>query len=464
VQADVSLLVRVTSRLVPGQHQVQALMKPFGMGDNGAEITIIVQAPPGLGPAEPLQQALHVPAAGDSDPIRFAFHPVETGPFRIRVSAFAGGTFLANLVVEVSVEPSARPVEPRTMTAGLGSLAAQPGEVTLQVRLDEGRYSFQLLSSSYLFEPVIAAALTAKPTMFVERTLDSLRAMAGGHSRYSPGNARTWMEETGIGLWNDMVPELIKEQFWQLHSSIASFSIASGNDPIPWELLYPLSRSHEEAGFLVEQFPVLRRAYGQCRSSVLSLGPAFWVVPPDSPVNAEEEVEALQRKLASGITGAVSDLDKLIALINAGTAGLLHFACHNTFAADKGSSIAMRGGPFIPTLLNRAVTTRSLAARSPLVFINACRSAGAAPHYTQLLSFAGHFMAAGAGAFVGTLWDVPSDRACVFAEAFYDALRGATTFGPAMLEARQATATALADPTWLAYTAYGDPAAHVSAH
>jgi len=93
------------------------------------------------------------------------------------------------------------------------------------------------------------------------------------------------------------------------------------------------------------------------------------------------------------------------------------------------------------------------------VFINACRSAGAIPKYTKLMGWAEQFMAAGAGAFIGTLWAVRSDSALTFAEAFYDALLTGQTLGQAVRTARLTTAANVADPTWLAYTVYGDPAA-----
>ena len=311
---------------------------------------------------------------------------------------------------------------------------------------------------------MLAEALTAQPGEAVERTLATLRAMADRRSGYSAGNARRWMREAGIGLWNNMVPGLIKEQFWQLRSSISSFSIVCGRDTIPWELLYPLSTSGEDAGFLVDQFPVLRRVYDQRRSRHLSLGPASYVVPPSrSPTNALDEVAALQRKLGAE-ANAIGDLETLMSLIDSGDFGILHFACHNTFKADAGGSlVSMDGGPFVPALLNGAVTTRALAARSPLVFINACRTVGAVPEYTQLLGWAGQFMAAGAGAFIGTLWAVPSDSARVFAEAFYDCLKASRTLGTAVQGARQAVAYDTADPTWLAYSIYGDPTATVTA-
>ena len=146
--------------------------------------------------------------------------------------------------------------------------------------------------------------------------------------------------------------------------------------------------------------------------------------------------------------------------MESGGVGLLHFACHNTFRVEAGgSSIMMGGGPFVPALLNRSVTTHSLARRNPLVFINACRSAGAVPEYTRLIGWAGQFMSAGAGAFIGTLWPVRSGSALTFAGAFYDALLAGETLGVAVRTARLATAANVSDPTWLAYTVYGDPAA-----
>ncbi|MEK8105131.1 CHAT domain-containing protein [Micromonospora sp. M12] len=99
-------------------------------------------------------------------------------------------------------------------------------------------------------------------------------------------------------------------------------------------------------------------------------------------------------------------------------AGATHFACHNTFSSD-GSFIDMDGGRFKPALLAEASIRKLLEETGPLVFINACRSAGAAPTYTKMLGWAQQFMASGAGAFVGTLWAVRSDSSVRFATAFY---------------------------------------------
>lgn len=78
--------------------------------------------------------------------------------------------------------------------------------------------------------------------------------------------------------------------------------------------------------------------------------------------------------------------------------------------------------------------------------------------YTQMMGWASQFMAAGAGAFLGTLWPVRSSRASSFAEAFYAVLMTGEDLGQATLTARKA-AKDDADPTWLAYSCYGDPTA-----
>jgi CHAT domain-containing protein len=108
------------------------------------------------------------------------------------------------------------------------------------------------------------------------------------------------------------------------------------------------------------------------------------------------------------------------------------------------------------------VTRSTLAGRNPLIFINACRSAGTTPEYTRMTGWAQQFMAAGAGAFVGTLWAVRDDGAGRFAEAFYGALRGGRPLGEAARAARQHASQDSTDPTWLAYTVYGSPAAYVT--
>jgi hypothetical protein len=264
-----------------------------------------------------------------------------------------------------------------------------------------------------------------------------------------------------MNLWSEMVPTLIKEQFWQLRGAMECLSIASGNDVIPWELLYPVSGDNDD-GFLVEQIPVLRQVYDQQRSRRIGIKPAHFVVPEKSPSNALDEVAAIGRHIGAPIgSPPIDDLSVLLKVIKSGEAGLVHFACHNNFRHDAGGSIIeLRNGRFIPVMLSEARLRNTLAHRRPLVFINACHSASEVPQFTQMMGWARQFMAAGAGAFLGTLWDVESHSAAAFAEAFYAQFAAGAALGKATQHARLAAkATRRGDPTWLAYSVYGDPAA-----
>jgi CHAT domain-containing protein len=158
----------------------------------------------------------------------------------------------------------------------------------------------------------------------------------------------------------------------------------------------------------------------------------------------------------------ISRLKPLQDLIVSGDFGLLHFACHNTYNPVGGSSIKLGTVQFTPTLMSTAVINEVLARSAPTVFINACRSAGLNATYNRLDGWASKFLEAGAAAFIGTLWAVSDGAAREFAQELYGSLQGGSPLGEAVKCAREAAARQPDDPTWLAYTVYGDPRATLS--
>ncbi|MFF4845412.1 CHAT domain-containing protein [Streptomyces collinus] len=455
----VSLVVRVPFGADDDDGGVSAPLDGFRPARDGSPLTLIVRAPAGLDPQGPLEHTLLVPPFGAPAPVRFAFLTREPGLHRVRVSAWAGGTFLTEIGMEVSVERDGPYAVGPPSAADMGGMRAHPGEVTLLVDRVGDQYTFRLISDRCIYGAVLAQALTAAPEAAAERAYAMLQRLAAGRGEYSGAHARRWMKETGVGLWTEMVPDPIKEQFWQLRDHITAFSVASEHDVLPWELLYPIAPGRDE-GFLVQQFPVLRNSLGRPRSSALPIGEPHYVVSARAPVNGDSEIESIRRILGTGTV--VDTLDGVLTVIDAGTTGPLHFTCHNTFDPGGGSSILLADGPFVPALLNSAVAHRALQEGRPLIFINACRAAGAVPQYTRMLGWAQQFMGAGAGAFVGTLWAVRSDSARRFAEIFYASLSAGEPLGTAVHRARSHAGDDETDPTWLAYTVYGDPGAIVS--
>ena len=110
----------------------------------------------------------------------------------------------------------------------------------------------------------------------------------------------------------------------------------------------------------------------------------------------------------------------------------------------------------------RSVSRNNIWRGNPLVFLNACRTDGQAPQYTTVEGWAAKFLQAGAGAFIGSLWEVVDTSASTYAQQFYQAALTGHTLGEAARQACNAIRDNPGDPTWLAYTLYGDPAATVS--
>ncbi|MEK8105133.1 hypothetical protein NKG94_07780 [Micromonospora sp. M12] len=131
------------------------------------------------------------------------------------MTAWAGGTFLTEVSVEVSVADGGPFRDGQPKVAPLGVAQARPGEVTMEVRFDGTRYTFQLRSDAALFAPVVES-ITNTPNAAVENTIKELQQLAGGGSRYNAAMTRRVIRSAGIQLWSEMVPAEIQDQFWQV--------------------------------------------------------------------------------------------------------------------------------------------------------------------------------------------------------------------------------------------------------
>lgn len=463
VPLDGRLSIHVQIALDQPSGMPSAGLRPMDMPPEGADVTVTVSAP-GLVPTGDLEQDMHVPVDGDSDPVRFGFLAGRTGLHAIVVRAFRGGTFLGAVSVQLSVSSGAPVEDSRRHVAVLDDLAPEPGEVTILITpTDDHRYGFQLRGEG--ITPVrLSEHLAGDPSRVVAMIVDELRRLAAGESPYrTAALRRAHLRSLGVNLWADAVPEAIRRQFWGYADRIRSLTVLSDTDVVPWELLYPLDGDNDR-GFLVEQFPVVRRVPNQGRARTLPVRSAAYVVPSGAPRNALAEVDLIRHRLGGRIAESttVDQLGELLDLLQA-PPGLLHFVCHNGFTDDGGSVVLMDDGPLRPVDLAAAVQTRVMANAGPLVFFNACRSASQVPGLHNMMGWAQQFMAAGAGAFLGSLWAVRSSSARQFADAFYESFVGERLpLGKASMAARQRIAGDDGDPTWLAYTVYGDAAATVA--
>ncbi len=431
-------------------------LKAFNVPSTGQDVLLVAHAP-GLRLLSSQRLTAHVPADKDSEPVMFELRADAAGPRRVSITAWLGGTYLGELVVEIMAEHH-RPRGPHR--DAVAEIATEPSEgaVSLVVRYDpvQNAYRFEFRDRDNPEE--VTSHLAYDPGPLVERLVFGLDELAKGRSGYSAAETRDYLVNEGARLWRELVPARLREQFWERQHRVRQLTILADKDAVPWELLYPMDPGHD-AGFLVEQFPVTRAVFGRLPARHLSLQPARFVLPQGSPAQAHAEIEALRQLLCAEQMPketVISELSPLLDVIRGGDFGLLHFACHNSFDAAAGSCIMLDRRKLTPTLMTTAAIGRVLARTSPTIFINACRSAGVSAAYNRLDGWASTFLEAGAAAFIGSLWAVSDTTAREFAEELYKRLQQGSPLGDAVMQTRRMAASKSGDPTWLAYAVYGD--------
>jgi hypothetical protein len=343
-----------------------------------------------------------------------------------------------------------------------------PGEATLQIHFDHKSklYRYQLIDDAVGgLKETSSGRLARLPEVAVEKLVRQLDEIARAETKLNADQCHRLLKNLGIDLWEELIPEELQRQFWERRDRIQRLFILSDDNPFPWELLYPFRPGLTESGFLAEQFTVVRWMFGDPPVCRIPIGRAEFVLPEGSPESAIEEVKALQTLFRGSRIEPqrpMSNLDDLLRLFDHASFHLLHFACHNTFDPDSplNSHVRMGREPFQAAFLNEHRGRFRQA--SPVVFMNACRTDGRAPLYTRVTGWAQQFLAAGAGAFLGTQWEVRDESARTFAEEFYRSLVANKNLGDSVQHARRAVKDEHRDPTWLSYTFYGDPTATIT--
>jgi hypothetical protein len=459
----VSLLVRLG--LQPGA-RLEATLHPLPVPEAGLDVVLFLVDNPGFTLHSSERAVVHVFPRQDSNWAGFELQAAREGVRTLQVEAFAGGTGLGGLAVQVSVDTIAQTGPSTERSSPARITQADPGEVSLLLSYDANQhvYRYRLVDSSgYYSEEAASDRLLQPPGEAIEQLVAQLNMLARDQATWDAAITKDWLQGQGIALWNSFIPQVLQREFWQRRDRITEMTIISQGDPVPWELLYPFAPGGQDAGFLIDQFPVARRRYGRRPPGQLDLKAADLVLSGDgSLAAAPAEIAALDGLLRSRGLAArhIGDLPGLLQTFQRGDVGLLHFSCHNAFArgAPNASRILLGNQPFEPIFLEAHAGHFA----GPLVFLNACRTDGQAPLYTTVEGWAASFLRAGAGAFIGSLWEVVDTSASTYAQEFYRVALGGHTLGESARHARDAIRDNPGDPAWLAYTLYGDPAATVS--
>lgn len=281
------------------------------------------------------------------------------------------------------------------------------------------------------------------------------------------GGARERLAGFGLRLCEELFPEKLRRELWSLHRGAETMPIVSHESWIPWELLKLRDPDDGSSGpFLAAAVAVTRWLHDRARSLELAfpLRRLALVVPRDSQLPSAPLERAYITSLEGDGREVVPIPARLSAVIDALASGHYdgwHFTGHGLAQGrnpDRWSLLLEGGDELQATHLQGAA--RNLGRARPLVFLNACRSGRGGDSLTGIGGLAQAFLAAGAGAVVGSHWALRDEKAKTFAEGFYQAFLSGVPIAEAGRQARLRVRAAFpGDSTWLAYTIYAHPLA-----
>ncbi len=272
----------------------------------------------------------------------------------------------------------------------------------------------------------------------------------------------------GNQLWDELIPDELKQQYWQFKSVVKSLLITSDEPWIPWEMIKPYrfnNGKEEQDLFWCEQFALSRWLSGPGTADDFPAELLLTVAPTNTNLLFVQQEVAFFQKLNSlrssiACVPTISNVSDLQNYIREPKFSILHFACHGMFdtTLPNDSAIQLTDGAIRPSDIRLSFTNlRSL------VFINACHGGRVGFSFTKIGGWAEKFVNARVGVFIGAMWEVNDELACQFAETFYTALlKDNLTVAQAFQKSRQAIREAAPhNSTWLAYSLYADPEARI---
>jgi len=272
----------------------------------------------------------------------------------------------------------------------------------------------------------------------------------------------------GSVLYDYLIPDQLKGSLEKNWDKISCIEIVTKKHLIPWELLYVPKK-----GFFAEKGMSRWRPNVPWGSTSLQLGEFRYLCPTyiNSPLpGARDEVNAL-KSIYNG-EELNPDYDSLSGFLrDPKNTGVLHIACHGqTVDPDtlaNFSSELLLSDTQGDTISADAIGGMANFSDSPdlIVFLNACQVGQTGGVLQNIGGFAEAFLNPsignpGVAAFIAPLWSVGDMSAETFSLTFYESLSNGDNLNASFLKARLA-AKELEDPTWLAYSLYGNPAARV---
>ena len=349
---------------------------------------------------------------------------------------------------------------------------------TIRQSTDGARYEFLVRDPSRASITVSnERAVLASDTSRIQRSIETFRQALQPSKWNAAGNDERLRALTQVG--DEIASYLLPQPVYNLLADPtlegSLLTLETNETHIPWEV------ARIEGRWLWERFLVARQQIFEARrdgspgallagrrdASRPSLRMLVVADPEDALPTARREAEQIAEMYAGKpgwevemLCGSKATCGELVDRLQSRPFDLLHLACTATYDTREPSQsrIFLADEP----LPARRLGDVRFAARPRLVFMNACqagREEGDRPLVARTSGWGRLFLALGAEAVVGPLWDVRDAAALRLSGAFHAALLEGRGVAEALRRGR--TACAGSDDPYLtthAYVIYGNPA------
>lgn len=273
----------------------------------------------------------------------------------------------------------------------------------------------------------------------------------------------------GRRLWS-WLPREFCDEYFRLHDAGApprSIRIHSHEMVVPWELvvphrrqgtpraLPPLGAAHVmgrwRPGLRIMPFPQRLRVQSAC------------VVNPQYPgadmlLWSLDEVSRLKKLIPSLEVPRPVNLATLrTKVLERGDIQFLHFSGHGAYERRNAdlSDLKLEGGDRLAAV---DLGATKLFEGQPIIYLNACNVGSPGVVVGRMGGFAAVCIEAGCSGIIAPYWPVNDETAVLFSQGFYGKLIAGRPIGEALQELRLEHPD---DPTFLAYSYFGDPWAYM---
>ncbi|ODS32049.1 MAG: hypothetical protein SCARUB_02834 [Candidatus Scalindua rubra] len=433
-----------------------------------------------------------VPIDADSEPAIFKLRAKEIGHKKITIDFIQDGRYLGVVNLEVEIIETykvAREGEARAESnVEIGSMHDAPDltlliqEFSLPGPSTELRYTLTSPQDklNLFYADFDKKVFSGSVKDWVEEMVKRIEEFSGGE--VSSKVVENRLTAIGNNLYDQVMPENLKNFYWDNKDRIKSMVIVSDEPWIPWEIVKPYKSNEtiQQEDFFCQYFSFSRWLRGSSPPTGISLTPGkilgVEVAKERRDISVisgkrrkKVDLEGIEREVeficSLGERGLKVDvippkLEEVYNILKSGQFKLFHLCSHGTYNSLSPDRSFVQ-------LLDGSISPEDIVGRrfkeKPFVFLNVCHSARAGYSLTRIGSWASQFSEAGCSGFVGSFWSVDDELAYLFAREFYSMFLDGIPLGEAFRQAREEVRKQNPfNTTWLAYCLYGDPLATIS--